>query len=83
MTTSFTMKTALLATLIISGSAMAQTLPHEINHPAYLKIYQNLEQVLNTKTTEFNNLSAQKAEIEKTIADMVRDQQAFPARTHR
>lgn len=78
--TSFTMKTALLATLIVSGKAMAQSLPDEINHPQYLRIYQNLEQVLDTKTTEFNNLSAQKAAIEKNISDMVRDQQAFPAR---
>jgi len=78
--TSFTMKTALLATLIISGQAMAQSLPDEINHPQYLKIYQNLEQILNAKAAEFNNLSDQKAEIEKTISEMVRDQQGLPAR---
>ena len=78
--TSFTVKTALLATLIISGHAFAQSLPDEINHPQYLRIYQNLDQILSAKTTEFNNLSAQKAEIEKNIADMVKDQQGLPAR---
>ena len=78
--TSFTVKTALLATLIISGQALAQSLPDEINHPQYLRIYQNLDQILSVKTTEFDNLSAQKAEIEINIADMVRDQQGLPAR---
>ena len=62
--TSFAMKATLLATLIISGRTFAQSLPDEINHPQYLRIYQNLEQVLTDKTTEFNHLSAQKAEIE-------------------
>ena len=62
--TSFTMKTALLATLILSGKAIAQSLPDEINHPQYLRTYQSLEQVLATKTSEFNNLSAQKATID-------------------
>ncbi len=61
---------------------MAQTLPDEINHPQYLKIYQNLEQVLSTKTTEFNNLSDQKAAIEKSIAEMQRDQRELPARNN-
>ena len=80
--TSFTMKTALLATLILSGRAMAQSLPDEINHPQYLRTYQSLEQVLATKTSEFNNLSAQKATIEKNISDMQRDQQGLPARNN-
>lgn len=78
--TSFSVKTALLATLIISGKTFAQTLPDEINHPQYLKIYQNAEQVLNTKTEEFNKLSAQKVELEKQIAEMVKDQNGLPAR---
>lgn len=80
--TSFTVKTALLATLILSGQAMAQSLPDEINHPQYLRIYQNLEQVLSTKTAEFNTLSSQKVAIEKSIAEMQRDQHELPARNN-
>jgi hypothetical protein len=49
---------------------LAQSLPDEINHPQYLRIYQNLDQILSVKTTEFDNLSAQKAEIEKNIAEI-------------
>lgn len=78
--TSFSVKTALLATLIVSGQTFAQSLPDEINHPQYLKIYQNAEQVLTTKTAELNKLAAQKAEIEKQIAAMVKDQGNLPAR---
>lgn len=78
--TSFSMKTALLASLILSGQVMAQTLPDEINHPQYLKIYQNLEQVVAQKTAEYQELAAQKVEIEKQINAMVVDQQALPAR---
>ena len=78
--TSFSVKTALLATLIISGKTFAQSLPDEINHPQYLKIYQNAEQVLTTKTQALAVLNTQKAEIEKQIADMVKDQGDLPAR---
>jgi uncharacterized coiled-coil DUF342 family protein len=78
--TSFAMKTALLATLIISGKALAQTLPDEINHPQYLRIYENLEQVLVNKKAEFNNLSDRKAELERSISEMQRDQGDLPAR---
>lgn len=78
--TSFSVKTALLATLIISGKTFAQSLPDEINHPQYLKIYQNAEQVLTTKSQALAVLNTQKAEIEKQIADMVKDQGDLPAR---
>lgn len=79
--TSFTMKTALIATLILSGKSFAQSLPDEINHPVYLRTYQNLEQILNTKTAEYNSLAAQKVAIEKDIAQMESDLVALPQRT--
>ena len=78
--TSFTMKATLLATLIITGKAMAQTLPDEINHPQYLRIYENLETVLVNKKAEFNNLTDKKAELERSIFEMQRNQSDLPAR---
>lgn len=77
---SFSLKIALLSTLITSGAALAQNLPDEINHTRYLQIYQNLDSVLQQKTAEYQRLSTQKEEIEKTIAQMENDQVAIPSR---
>lgn len=79
-TTSFAVKASLIATMIISGQAFAQNLPDEVNHPQYLRIYQNLETVLNQKTIEFDKLNEQKITLEKTIAQMEKDQVDIPAR---
>lgn len=77
--TSFNVKTALLATLIISGTSYAQSLPDEINHPSYLKMYESAAQALSARTAEYEQLAAKKAELEKTIAQMERDQGDLPA----
>lgn len=79
-TTSFAVKASLIASMIISGQAFAQNLPDEVNHPQYLRIYQNLETVLSQKTVEFDKLNEQKIQIEKTIAQMEKDQVEIPAR---
>jgi chromosome segregation ATPase len=70
----------LLAVLMVSGKVFSQGLPDEINHPQYLKIYQSLKEVLIQKTTELNNLLDQKAEVEKIISQMEKDQIEIPAR---
>jgi DNA repair exonuclease SbcCD ATPase subunit len=80
MKTSFAVKASLLATMIIGGAAFAQSLPDEINHPQYLKIYQSLEQVLVQKTAEFDKLSEQKVALERNIAQMEKDQVDLPSR---
>lgn len=79
-TSGFAVKASLIASLLITGQALAQTLPDEINHTQYLRIYQNLEQILNQKISEHEKLASQKAQIEKTIAQMERDQVELPAR---
>lgn len=79
-TTAFAVKASLIASMILSGQAFAQSLPDEINHPQYLKLYQNLDQVLTQKIAEYEKLAAQKAEIEKTIGEMEKDQVGLPAR---
>ena len=80
--TSFAVKASLIATMLVSGSAFAQNLPDEINHTHYLRIYQNLEQVLDQKIAEYDKLAAEKAEIEKTIAQMEKDQVDIPERNN-
>lgn len=77
---SVTMKLALISSLIISGAALAQNLPDEINHTRYLQIYQGLDAILQQKTSEYQKLASQKAEIEKSIAQMEKDQVDIPAR---
>ncbi len=79
-TTPFSVRASLIATMILSGQAFAQNLPDEVNHPQYLRVYQNLETVLNQKTVEFDKLNEQKIQIEKTIAQMEKDQVEIPAR---
>jgi chromosome segregation ATPase len=74
------LSTVLLASLISSGKVLAQNLPDEINHPQYLRVYQNLEQVLTTKTAELNKLTADKAALVAIISEMERDQVGLPAR---
>ncbi len=78
----FGLKVSVLATLIASGQVFAQNLPDEINHPQYLKIYQNLEQVLNQKIADFNELSEQRAVILKSISQMEKDQAEIPSRNN-
>lgn len=78
--TSFAVKASIIVSMLISSQAFAQNLPDEINHTHYLRIYQNLEQVLNQKIAEYDKLSAEKAEVEKTIAQMEKDQVEIPAR---
>lgn len=80
--TSFGVRATLIASLILSGQAMAQNLPDEINHTQYLRVYQNLEQVLSQKISEFNKLNDQKIEIEKTIAQMQQDLVEIPRRNN-
>lgn len=80
MKTSFTVKASLIATMILSGQAFAQNLPDEINHPHYLRIYENLQSVLSQKIAEYEKLAEQKASIESTIAQMEKDQVEIPAR---
>lgn len=77
---SFLVKASLIASLIASAQSYAQTLPDEINHPQYLKVYQNLQTILNAKTAEYAQLAAQKEEILKVIAQMEKDSVALPAR---
>ncbi|MES2527447.1 MAG: hypothetical protein V4598_10185 [Bdellovibrionota bacterium] len=79
---SFTLKLALLTSLISSGTALAQTLPDEINHTKYLQIYQGLDTVLQQKTVEYQRLATQKASLEAQIAQMVKDQIDIPARNN-
>lgn len=81
-TTSFAVKASLIASMIISGQAFAQNLPDEVNHPQYLRIYQNLETVLNQKTVEFEKLNEQKIQLQVTIAQMEKDQVEIPARNN-
>jgi septal ring factor EnvC (AmiA/AmiB activator) len=78
--TSFSLKVSVLTSLLISGQILAQNLPDEINHTQYLKIYQDLEQVLNQKMSEFNQLSELRQSILKSIAQMEKDQNEIPAR---
>lgn len=82
MKTSFTVKASLIATMILSGQAFAQNLPDEINHPHYLRIYENLQTVLSQKISEYEKLAEQKMTIEKTIAQMEKDQVEIPARNN-
>lgn len=77
---SMSVKLALISTLIASGSALAQNLPDEINHTRYLQIYQSLDGIFQQKSAEYQKLSAQKSEIETTIAQMEKDQIEIPAR---
>lgn len=79
---SFTVKLALISTLITAGTALAQNLPDEINHTRYLQIYQGLDNILQQKTAEYNQLSARKADLEKNIAQMEKDQVDIPARNN-
>ncbi len=78
--TTIVLSTAILATLISTGKVLAQNLPDEINHPQYLRTYQNLEQVLATKTSELSKLSSDKAAIVAAISQMEQDQSQLPAR---
>lgn len=80
--TSFSLKVSVLTSLLISGQVLAQNLPDEINHTQYLKIYQDLEQVLNQKTSEFNQLSDMRQSILKSISQMEKDQNEIPARNN-
>jgi predicted nucleic acid-binding Zn-ribbon protein len=77
---SFGIKATLLTTMILSGQVMAQNLPDEINHPHYLRIYQNLDQVLSQKIADYNKLNDQKIEIQKTIDTMEKDRIELPQR---
>ncbi|MFP5386666.1 MAG: hypothetical protein ACLGHN_11335 [Bacteriovoracia bacterium] len=77
---SFAVKASLIASILLSGQSFAQNLPDEINHPHYLKIYQNLEQVLAQKSAEYEKLSQEKAELVKIITQMEKDQVEIPAR---
>lgn len=79
-TSGFAVKASLIASLIISGQAFAQSLPDEINHTQYLQVYQNLEQVLNQKISEHEKLATEKDQIEKTIVQMERDLVELPER---
>lgn len=79
---SISLKLALLSTLITSGTALAQTIPDEVNHTRYLQIYQNLDSILQQKTAEFQKLSMKKSELETTIAQMEKDQIDIPARNN-
>lgn len=81
-TTSFAVKASLLTSMLIAGQTFAQTLPDEINHPQYLKVYQNLEQVMNQKIADYEKLVEQKTEIEQTIVQMEADQAQLPARNN-
>lgn len=80
--TSFAVKASLVASMILSGQAFAQNLPDEINHPHYLRIYENLQTVLSQKIAEYEKLNEQKITIEKTIAQMEKDQVELPARNN-
>lgn len=66
--------------MLITGQAFAQALPDEVNHTQYLSIYQNLEQVLIQKTAEYERLTAEKGQIEKSIAQMEKDSYEIPLR---
>lgn len=79
---SIALKLALISTMLSSGVVLAQNLPDEINHTQYLRTYQNLDQIFQQKTAEFQRLSSQKAELEKTIAQMEKDQVEIPARNN-
>lgn len=79
-TTTFAVKASLIATMILSGQAFAQNLPDEINGPKYEQIYNNLSNVLSQKIADYEKLSADKAAIEKTIAQMEKDSVEIPAR---
>lgn len=79
-TTSFGIKAALVATMILSGQSFAQSLPDEINHPHYKNIYENLEKILNQKIAEFTKLNNRKIELEKSIAEREKLQADLPAR---
>ncbi len=79
---SFSMKASLIATMILSGQVMAQSLPDEINHPQYLRVYQSLDQLLSQKIAEYEKLAEEKAGIEKTIAQMEKDLIEIPARNN-
>lgn len=79
---SFTLKLALLSTLITSGAALAQNIPDEVNHTRYLQIYQNLDNILQQKTAEYQRLSAKKTELETSIAQMEKDQVEIPGRNN-
>lgn len=79
-TTSFGIKAALVASMILSGQAFGQSLPDEINHTHYKNIYDNLEKVLTQKTAEYNKLNNRKIELEKQIAEREKLQVDLPAR---
>lgn len=79
-TTSFGIKAALVASMILSGQAFAQSLPDEINHTHYKNIYDNLEKVLTQKVSEYNKLNNRKIELEKQIAEREKLQVDLPAR---
>lgn len=79
-TTTFAVKASLIATMILSGQSFAQSLPDEINGPKYEQIFNNLSTVLSQKIADYEKLSADKAAIEKTIAQMEKDSVEIPAR---
>lgn len=80
--TSFLAVATILASLMTSHQGMAQNLPDEINHPHYLKIYQNLEKVLAEKSEIYSKLSSEKALLVKEISKMEKDAVEIPARNN-
>lgn len=80
--TSFNLKVSLLASLIVSGQAIGENLPDEVNHPQYQRVYENLQQILNQKIADYDELSEQRDAILKNISQMEKNQTEIPSRNN-
>lgn len=76
----FTIKASIIASMLLSGHAMAQSLPDEINHTQYLKVYQNLAQILAEKISKHEDLAYRQQQLEASIATMERQLVDLPDR---
>ncbi len=76
----FTVKASIIASMLLSGQVMAQSLPDEINHTQYLKVYQNLAQILEEKINKHEDLAARQQQLEDSITQMERQLVNLPDR---
>lgn len=76
----FTVKASIIASMLLTGHAMAQSLPDEINHTQYLRIYQNLGQILEEKISKHEDLESRQQQLEISISTMERQLVDLPDR---
>ncbi|MGE3611512.1 MAG: hypothetical protein AB7I27_18115 [Bacteriovoracaceae bacterium] len=76
--TNHVLRASILTVLLASGATLAQTLPDEINYTQYLKVYENLQKILISKSADYDRLSDQKDNLQDKILQMEKAQRALP-----